>query len=352
MNNKTTNEDIPNRFVTIIPIIRTKDELPRYMTSKRINRRKMMYGFYQTPGGHIKENEDPIQAAIREFQEETGIMIYRNQLKKVFTQQYEKVRDTQKPGECVIYEIEIMKMEGKKFKNNEPKEMDDWQLRDITQLITQEVIDSLKWHIAQEIDKLTKDWQINIIEGPIGVGKSTLIKNLNKRERYHVIPEVAISEKIKPKLQEFYERKITPTEFQNIVEMAYLEELVDLLTNYTKDKPIIMDRTQTATEIFSKINGIDDTTIEQIKRYRCYWEKVTWKANIFYIECPKLLMTYNIYRRNRNAEKKMTYKYAWKVHGDYYTQFLESYKYCFKNPQILRNNIPFYYKNLIKQFNQ
>ena len=85
MNNKTTNEDIPNRFVTIIPIIRIENELPRYMTSKRINRRKMMYGFYQTPGGHIKENEDSIQAAIREFQEETGIMIYRNQLKKVFT---------------------------------------------------------------------------------------------------------------------------------------------------------------------------------------------------------------------------------------------------------------------------
>ena len=34
-----------------------------------------MVGRYQTPGGHIKENETPMKACVREMFEETGLWI-------------------------------------------------------------------------------------------------------------------------------------------------------------------------------------------------------------------------------------------------------------------------------------
>ena len=44
-----------------------------YWINKRINPNKSMYRYYQSGGGHIEENEIPIDAVQREFNEETGI---------------------------------------------------------------------------------------------------------------------------------------------------------------------------------------------------------------------------------------------------------------------------------------
>ncbi|MBT3249957.1 MAG: NUDIX domain-containing protein [Candidatus Pacebacteria bacterium] len=42
---------------------------------KRSETKKKFPGFWSLPGGHIDEGEDPLAAAIREVQEETGVII-------------------------------------------------------------------------------------------------------------------------------------------------------------------------------------------------------------------------------------------------------------------------------------
>jgi ADP-ribose pyrophosphatase YjhB (NUDIX family) len=45
-----------------------------YWINKRINPRKAMFKQWQSGGGHIEDNETPIEAVIRELKEETGLV--------------------------------------------------------------------------------------------------------------------------------------------------------------------------------------------------------------------------------------------------------------------------------------
>jgi ADP-ribose pyrophosphatase YjhB (NUDIX family) len=45
-----------------------------YWINKRINPQKAMFKQWQSGGGHIEENETPIEAVIRELKEETGLV--------------------------------------------------------------------------------------------------------------------------------------------------------------------------------------------------------------------------------------------------------------------------------------
>ena len=65
-------------------ILKIKDaEL--YWISMRINTSKSMLGLWQTPGGHLNENETSLEAAQRELREETGIQCEEKDLIKYCT---------------------------------------------------------------------------------------------------------------------------------------------------------------------------------------------------------------------------------------------------------------------------
>lgn len=58
--------------------IRYQDEVLMF---KRSEHKKKFPGFWSIPGGHIDEGEDPLTAAIREVQEETGITVTPSEIK-------------------------------------------------------------------------------------------------------------------------------------------------------------------------------------------------------------------------------------------------------------------------------
>ena len=181
----------------------------------------------------------------------------------------------------------------------------------LNDLFKVQVIDSVKHYLTQKIRQLIKGWNISVIEGPIGVGKSTIINMIMKRySRYRKIPEVTVSEKIKPELERFYKNEITSIEFQMIIENEYFNILADILETGHPNIPILIDRSQIATEIFSVYNKIPQEEIAKIKINREYYETFLENAQIYYVQIPKWLMNYNIMKRNRFAEKTMSRKYC------------------------------------------
>lgn len=66
----------PTPQVSVATILVNKDE--KLLLGKRLS--KHAYGVYSCPGGHLEFNEDPIDAAIRETFEETGIKLTRENI--------------------------------------------------------------------------------------------------------------------------------------------------------------------------------------------------------------------------------------------------------------------------------
>ena len=73
-----------------------------------------------------------------------------------------------------------------------------------------------------------------------------------------------------------------------------------------------------ATRIFAEFNGVTNDEIIRIKKNRIYYETFLKNAQIYVIDTPKWLMTYNILKRNRSAEKVMSLKYARNLYDFYY----------------------------------
>ena len=68
-------------------------------------------------------------------------------------------------------------------------------------------------------------------------------------------------------LKNFYEKKITPKEFQDKIEKEYFYVLCRyVLFNGLKEAIYIFDRNQTSTYIFSKFSNIQKEEIKQIKK--------------------------------------------------------------------------------------
>jgi ADP-ribose pyrophosphatase YjhB (NUDIX family) len=333
------NEDLEDKFISIVLIIRKENNLPNYVVSQRTNIRKSMYQYFQCPGGHCKENEKFEEAAKRELFEETGLKIDKTRWKHFETKTWTHKREhLPKTRHCSIYEIEITEEEFFYIEQKEPENNGPWIITSLTGLILEDCIDSLKSHIAYEIENYTRNWQKYVVEGPIGAGKSTIISMLPKE--WKRIPEAALSETLAPKLQEFYEKKITPIEFQELIEMEYLLILMKLLeTPYSQS--IVFDRSQHATKIFSRYNKIPEEEIQRIKSNSCYYEALLRDAERIYIQVPKYIMCWNTYKRARPQENANTLKYNLGLREMYHEGYKDAYKECRKPTKYINNDTLF-----------
>src|ERR1044072_4574786 len=206
---------------------------PIFWLHQRINIEKAMFGYYGCPGGHIEEKdkkarESTIEAAQREFSEETGKYIPKNKFQPEFCKEYIQQFDDHEKG---IRHSYIFSMKGKFIMNNEElKNHSEWKLYTFQEVLSMKCIDDFEEYIRKTIQRLVQHKNFWIKEGAIAQGKSFLQRYFP--EEWKEIPEVTVSKtfvnkKGESELTKFYEylkeekrylnEEITEEEFQQTV---------------------------------------------------------------------------------------------------------------------------------------
>jgi ADP-ribose pyrophosphatase YjhB (NUDIX family) len=90
--------------------------------SKRIDKSKEMYNFWQVPGGKVEENEYSIEAVIRETEEETGLIIKKNIPKLIFN-------DPKFNCDVYVTKVDMNTV----LRNTEPNKQSSWILNTFKQ---------------------------------------------------------------------------------------------------------------------------------------------------------------------------------------------------------------------------
>jgi ADP-ribose pyrophosphatase YjhB (NUDIX family) len=305
--------------------------------SERINERKAMYKMYNCPGGHINEGETEREAIEREVYEETNLVLTKEgMIKKIGTLTVENDKNREK-GLKVIHVYEIITEE--RLQNTETQNLGPWKLYTFNEVLELSVIDSVKYYMCEKIKQLVRQKQFLIVEGTIGSGKSTTIEEyllptwnemaegMETVEKAEAIPEVTLSEELKPKLKEFYEGKILPIEFQRIIESHYFKILCEeILFDKKKEGRYILDRNQTSTYIFSKNSNISNEEIEDLKKNREYFDEIIKNGHIIFIKSSRERVIKNQKKRARTEEESIDINYLEALHDVYFYLMKEAYK--------------------------
>lgn len=178
----------------------------------------------------------------------------------------------------------------------------------------------------------SREWIIDIsgyelpsyiaVEGPIGVGKTTLTKNLAQTFNYETLLERAEEN---PFLERFYLNETNtalPTQlfflFQRVKQINSLRQ-ADLF------QPVrVADFLIEKDQLFAELT-LDS---EELKLYQQVYEKLTIDAPrpdlVIYLQAPADILLERIHRRGISAEQYITYDYLHKL-NDAYTRFFHYY---------------------------
>src|SRR5581483_5467504 len=226
--------------------------------------------------------------------------------------------------------------------NTEPENLEPWKQFSFLEVLNLPVIDSVKYYMCEKIKQLTTKKYFLFIEGTIGAGKSMLIKKYfydlmgyHEAEKWKgdkvlltvPLPEVTVTKRMEKDLQNFYEKKISPKEFQDKIEKEYFYVLCRyVLFNGLKEAIFIFDRNQTSTYIFSTFSNIPKEEIKQIKKNREYYDELIKKGTCIFINSSRERVLLNKQKRDRKSEKAMDTEYLIRLHDVYHWLTMEAYK--------------------------
>jgi ADP-ribose pyrophosphatase YjhB (NUDIX family) len=328
-------------YVSLIIVNEEIDEnyegKPYMWLSERINEKKAMYKMYNCPGGHINEEETEREAIEREVYEETNLILTKEgMIKKIGTLTIENDKNREK-GLKVIHVYEIITEE--QLQNTETQNLGPWKLYTFKEVLELSVIDAVKYYMCEKIKQLVRQKQFVIVEGTIGSGKSTTIEEyllptwnemtegMETVEKAKAIPEATLSEELKPKLKEFYDKVLIPIEFQRIIESHYFKILCEeILFDKKKERRYILDRSQTSTYIFSKNSNINNEEIEDLKKNREYFDEIIKNGHIIFIKSSRERVIKNQKKRARAEEESIDINYLEELHDVYFYLTKEAYK--------------------------
>ncbi|MBM7663505.1 deoxyguanosine kinase [Bacillus mesophilus] len=169
------------------------------------------------------------------------------------------------------------------------------------------------------------------VEGPIGVGKTSLAKEIANRFHYHLLKEIVDEN---PFLGKFY-TNIEEWSFQT--EMFFLcnryKQLEDIHTSYLKkNQPVVADYHIMKNMIFA-----DRTLNEyQSQKYRQIYEILTNDMPepnvIIYLHASLDTLLHRVAKRGREIEKQMS--------AAYLQQLIEDYERAMELFQVINPHIP------------
>lgn len=175
------------------------------------------------------------------------------------------------------------------------------------------------------------DWRISManipfitIEGPIGIGKTSLAKKLSSHYNFHLLKEIVEEN---PFLDKFYEN-MEAWSFQT--EMFFLcnrfKQLEDIKQQYlSMGKPVMADYHIFKNMIFAQRTLSSDKMIKFEKIYEILTEDMPMPNMIIYLHASIDTMMNRIKRRGRNIEKNIQASYLEQLSSDYedYINYLE-----------------------------
>lgn len=175
------------------------------------------------------------------------------------------------------------------------------------------------------------DWRISManipfitIEGPIGIGKTSLAKKLSSHYNFHLLKEIVEEN---PFLDKFYEN-MEAWSFQT--EMFFLcnrfKQLDDIKQQYlSMGKPVMADYHIFKNMIFAQRTLSSDKMIKFEKIYEILTEDMPMPNMIIYLHASIDTMMNRIKRRGRTIEKNIQVSYLEQLSSDYedYINYLE-----------------------------
>lgn len=167
------------------------------------------------------------------------------------------------------------------------------------------------------------DWRISMasipfitIEGPIGIGKTSLAKKLSSHYNFHLLKEIVEEN---PFLDKFYEN-MEAWSFQT--EMFFLcnrfKQLDDIKQQYlSMGKPVMADYHIFKNMIFAQRTLSSDKMIKFEKIYEILTKDMPMPNMIIYLHASIDTMMNRIKRRGRNIEKDIQVSYLEQLSSDY-----------------------------------
>lgn len=185
------------------------------------------------------------------------------------------------------------------------------------------------------------DWRIGManlpfiaIEGPIGIGKTSLAKKLSNHYNFHLLKEIVEEN---PFLGKFYE-DIEAWSFQT--EMFFLcnrfKQLEDIQQQYlSMGKPVIADYHIFKNMIFAQRTLSSDKIIKYEKIYEILTKDMPMPNMVIYLHASIDTILNRIKRRGRDIEKNIKISYLEQLSSDYesYINYLEK---AYPNLSIIR----------------
>ncbi|MHA6261422.1 deoxynucleoside kinase [Sporosarcina sp. CAU 1771] len=174
------------------------------------------------------------------------------------------------------------------------------------------------------------------VEGPIGVGKTSLSKAIAESQNFHLLKEIVDEN---PFLNKFY-KNIEEWSFQT--EMFFLcnryKQLSDTNNEITiKGKPVVADYHIFKNLIFAKrsLNELEYEKYEQI--YHILTKDMPVPNMIIYLHASQETLMNRIAMRGRDFEKNMDPAYLKQLAEDYHT-FIEYFEKAHPEIPVLRFN--------------
>jgi deoxyguanosine kinase len=174
------------------------------------------------------------------------------------------------------------------------------------------------------------------VEGPIGIGKTSLAKAISAHFHYHLLKEIVDEN---PFLEKFYEN-IEEWSFQ--LEMFFLcnryKQLEDIKNHYLQEnKPVVSDYHIFKNLIFAKRT----LKVEQYQKYLQIFQILTKDMPqpnlVIYLNASIETVMKRIKVRGRDFEKKISIDYLKQLSADY-DLFMDNFERTHPNIPVLRFN--------------
>ena len=161
-----------------------------------------------------------------------------------------------------------------------------------------------------------------VVEGPIGVGKTTLAKRLAKSFNTELMLELAVENPFLPRFYEHPKAVALPTQLFFLFQRA---KQIESLRQKDMFRPIqVSDFLIEKDKLFASVNLDDD----ELTLYHQVYEKLTIDAYspdlVIYLQAPIDTLMKRIELRGYDYEKAINYNYLKKI-SDAYIDFFYSY---------------------------